>query len=118
MKHNLMPTLIAAGVLMLSGVAQAGDASSGEAAWTEEHTPADGTAARSCATCHGEDLTKSGQVVNTGKYIAPMAYSVNPRRLTDPGKVAKWFRRDCRWTLGRDCTATEKDDFFTYISGQ
>ena len=40
-----------------------------------------------------------------------MAVSVNPKRLSDPAKVEKWFGRNCRWTLGRDCTPQEKADF-------
>jgi hypothetical protein len=44
-----------------------------------------------------------------------MAKSVNPQRLTDPGKAEKWFGRNCRWTLGRDCTPQEKGDFVALI---
>jgi hypothetical protein len=43
---------------------------------------------------------------------------VNPQRLTDPAKIEKWLTRNCRWTLGRECTAGEKADFIAYIKTQ
>ncbi|MBV5273127.1 MAG: DUF1924 domain-containing protein, partial [Lamprocystis purpurea] len=70
---------------------------------------------RSCVTCHGTDLTKPGKHATTGKPIEPLAVSANSERLTDPAKVEKWFGRNCRWTLGRDCTPQEKGDFVRYI---
>jgi hypothetical protein len=93
----------------------AGDAAAGARAWTEEHNPAGADKPRSCATCHHADLTQTGKHATTGKPIEPMAVSVNPKRLTDPAKVEKWFGRNCRWTLGRDCTPQEKADFLAYI---
>jgi len=30
--------------------------------------------------------------------------------------VAKWFRRNCKTVLGRECTAQEKGDILTYLS--
>jgi hypothetical protein len=47
-----------------------------------------------------------------------MALSVNPARLTDAKTVEKWFRRNCRWTLGRECTPQEKGDFIQFITSQ
>ena len=93
----------------------AGDAAAGARAWTEEHTPAGADSPRSCATCHTADLAKTGKHATTGKPIEPMAVSVNAKRLSDPAKVEKWFGRNCRWTLGRDCTPQEKADFVAYI---
>jgi hypothetical protein len=110
-------TLSAALTLGVAGAAQA-DAAAGKRAWTEEHTPPDATGPRSCSTCHTADLTKTGKHATTGKPIEPMAVSVNPKRLTDPAKVEKWFGRNCRWTLGRDCTPAEKSDFLAFIKGQ
>jgi hypothetical protein len=69
-------------------------------------------------TCHGRDLTQPGRQANTGKVIEPLAPSVNPQRLTDPAKIEKWLTRNCRWTLGRECTANEKADFIAYIKTQ
>jgi hypothetical protein len=71
---------------------------------------------RSCATCHTTDLTQSGRHVKTKKDIKPMSPSINPERLSDTKKVKKWFKRNCKWTLGRECTAQEKSDFLAYIS--
>jgi hypothetical protein len=97
----------------------AGDPAAGQAAWTAEQPAPDGQGpARSCATCHEADLTKPGRHAATSKTIEPLAPSVNPRRLTDPAKVEKWLLRNCRWTLGRECTATEKADFLAYIRTQ
>ncbi|MEG3619327.1 DUF1924 domain-containing protein [Magnetovibrio sp. PR-2] len=71
----------------------------------------------SCTTCHGATPFTSGET-RTGKVIEPMAVSKTPARYTDPKKVAKWFRRNCNSVLGRECTAQEKVDFITYMSGQ
>ena len=109
--------LLAAGAAWLQ-TARAGDAAAGAAAWVQEHPQPDGSPARSCATCHTDDLTRPGQHAKTGKPIEPLAPSVNPERLTDQAKVEKWLRRNCRWTLGRECTAAEKADFLAYIKTQ
>jgi len=111
---------VAAALLMAAALppSQAADAGAGAAAWTEEHAQPGGAPARSCATCHTADLTQPGRHAKTGKRIEPMAPSVNPERLTDTAKVEKWLRRNCRWTLGRECTAAEKADFLAYIESQ
>jgi len=70
---------------------------------------------RSCQTCHGVDLTQKGEHIRTGKIIEPMALSINPERYTEAKKIKKWFRRNCKWVLGRTCTAQEKGDFLTYL---
>jgi hypothetical protein len=44
-----------------------------------------------------------------------MSPVVNPDRLTDPKKIKKWFRRNCKWTLGRECTAAEQADVIDYL---
>ena len=33
----------------------------------------------------------------------------------DPKKVEKWFKRNCQWVPGRECTPKEKGDFITYM---
>ncbi|MDT8283273.1 MAG: DUF1924 domain-containing protein, partial [Gammaproteobacteria bacterium] len=58
---------------------------------------------RSCASCHTKDLTSAGKHIKTGKLIKPMAISSNAERLTDSKKVEKWFKRNCLWTMGREC---------------
>jgi cytochrome c peroxidase len=70
---------------------------------------------RSCASCHTKNLTQNGKHIKTQKEIKPMSPSVNPERLTDRKKINKWFKRNCKWTLGRECTAQEKTNFLVYI---
>lgn len=70
---------------------------------------------RSCASCHTNDLTQNGKHIKTNKHIKPMSPSVNTERLTDEKKVSKWFKRNCKWTLGRECTAQEKSNILVYI---
>jgi hypothetical protein len=70
---------------------------------------------RQCADCHGADLSQPGRHRRTHKSIDPMAASVAGDRYTDPDKVEKWFRRNCRWTWGRECTAQEKGDLLEYL---
>jgi cytochrome b len=68
----------------------------------------------SCASCHTDDPRRSGRTP-AGKVVEPLAPSANPARLTDPGDVEKWFRRNCKGVLGRECSAEEKGHFVTYL---
>ncbi|MEW8033710.1 MAG: DUF1924 domain-containing protein [Candidatus Thiodiazotropha endolucinida] len=70
---------------------------------------------RSCSDCHGDDLSKAGKHIKTGKRIEPMAPSAIPKRLSDPEKINKWFKRNCKWTWGRICTPQEKGDLLLYL---
>jgi cytochrome c peroxidase len=70
---------------------------------------------RSCTSCHTKDLTQTGKHIKTGKQIKPMSPSVNPERLTDSKKVNKWLKRNCTWTLGRECSPQEKANVLVYI---
>jgi hypothetical protein len=107
---------------LISGYQAAGagpfDAAAGERAWTAEHRPPAADKPRSCATCHGTDLTRPGSHATTGKVIEPLAVSANPKRLADAQKVELWFSRNCRWTLGRVCTPQEKGDFVRLIQSR
>ena len=85
----------------------------GKTLWLQEVTVEDES--RSCSTCHGSDLSKTGQHQRTKKAIEPMAKSVNPERYEDPKKVAKWFKRNCKWTWGRECTPQEQADILAYL---
>jgi len=71
----------------------------------------------SCTSCHSKNPINAGQT-RAGKEIAPMAVSRSPDRYTDPKKVKKWFRRNCKSVLGRICTPTEKGDFLTFMLSQ
>lgn len=90
------------------------DAERGAAFWRQEVKADDGNA-RSCQTCHGTDLTKNGKHARTGKPIEPMAHSANAERYTDLKKVNKWFTRNCKWTIGRECSDQEKGDVLAYL---
>ncbi|MFP6788583.1 MAG: DUF1924 domain-containing protein [Thalassolituus sp.] len=89
-------------------------ASAGEAFWNQSFP--NGGEQRSCTTCHGKDPAQSGKHQKTGRSIAPMAVSANPERFTDRTKTEKWFLRNCKWTLGRECTAQEKGDVITWLN--
>jgi mono/diheme cytochrome c family protein len=69
----------------------------------------------SCASCHGEVPTSQGRHASTGKTIAPMAPAFNPERFTEPKKTEKWFRRNCKDVLGRECSAGEKADVLAWL---
>lgn len=94
------------------------NAATAEAMWTKTHIDAKTGEQRKCATCHSEDLKRTGKHAVTGKAIEPLAPSANPKRLTDAEHVEKWFARNCKWTLGRECTPQEKGDFLVMIKGK
>ncbi|MFQ5509548.1 MAG: DUF1924 domain-containing protein [Leptospirillia bacterium] len=94
------------------------DAARGETRWNEVHIDAESGKERRCGSCHTDDLTKAGEHVKTGKKIDPLAPSVNPDRLTEVKKIEKWFKRNCEWTLGRECTPQEKGDFLMFLREQ
>ena len=71
----------------------------------------------SCASCHGEVPTAQARHASTGKTIAPLAPAFNAERFTDTAKVDKWFRRNCRDVLGRECSAVEKADVMAFLVG-
>lgn len=73
---------------------------------------------RSCESCHGNDLTKSGKHIKTNKTIEAMALSVNPTRYSNSKKVKKWFYRNCKWTMGRTCSAQEQTDILAYLKSR
>jgi len=73
---------------------------------------------RSCTSCHSKNLTVIGQHVKTKKIIKPMAPSVNKNRLTRIKNIKKWLKRNCKWTLGRECSAQEKGHLLKYIQSQ
>lgn len=106
---------------MLSELAGAGagpfSAARGRELWVREY-PAAGGAARACATCHTADLRSEGRHVVTGKPIGALAPSADPQRLTDRREVEKWLRRNCKWTLGRECSAQERGDLLMYLRAQ
>ena len=85
----------------------------GKQLWNQKYTVSGQP--RSCASCHTSNPREAGKHVRTGKPIKPMAPSVNSDRFADPKKVAKWFKRNCKWTLGRECNVQEKGDITRYL---
>jgi len=133
MKSPTTLNLILSGLLVV-GIARAGtvddllsefsakgagpfSAAAGEALWSRGFPSKDGSK-RACTSCHSGDPKKPGQHANTGKFIEPMAPSVNAKRLTERRQVEKWFKRNCKWTLGRECTAQEKGDLLSFLRTQ
>ena len=88
----------------------------GKLLWTRPHI-IDGEQ-RACSSCHTADPVARGKHVKTGKPIEPIALSANPERFTDMAKTEKWFRRNCKWTLGRECSPQEKGDVLTWLAAQ
>lgn len=112
MKTLLRTTLFT--LLASSGLASADDVASGKAAWEREVVAGDGQP-RSCVSCHGRDPRQPGRHARTGKTIQPMAPSIEPSRLQDPAKVSKWFKRNCKWTWGRECNSDEQRAISAYL---
>lgn len=94
------------------------NATTGKALWNKTFKDTERGQERSCATCHHSHLGLPGKHAQTGKAIDPMAPSVNSKRLTDVKFIEKWFTRNCKWTMGRECTPEEKGNFLLFIKGQ
>ncbi|WP_416142054.1 DUF1924 domain-containing protein [Hydrogenophaga sp.] len=69
----------------------------------------------SCASCHGTPPTRQGEHASTAKPIAPLAPAFNAKAFTDAAKADKWFRRNCKDVLSRECSAAEKADVLAYL---
>ena len=67
-----------------------------------------------CTTCHTDNPKATGKT-RANKAIDPLAPVANRERFTDPAKVEKWFKRNCRDVLERECTVQEKADFVAYM---
>ena len=70
-----------------------------------------------CTACHGATPRSSGRTP-AGKAVEPMALSLSPSRYSDAAKVDKWFTRNCRDVLGRECTPREKGDWLSFMFSQ
>jgi len=92
------------------------DEKQGEQLWQKTFKHNDEFAERSCTSCHTKNLTAAGRHITTSKAIKPMMPSSNAERFTDSKKVEKWFKRNCKWTMGRECTAQEKANILVYIN--
>ncbi|MEY4726639.1 MAG: hypothetical protein RLZ36_1266 [Pseudomonadota bacterium] len=68
-----------------------------------------------CTSCHGKSPLVGGRHASTDKAIEPLAPAANAKRFTDSAKVEKWFRRNCKDVLARECTAAEKADVLAWL---
>lgn len=68
-----------------------------------------------CAACHTADPRGEGRHVITGKVLKPLSPLANAARFTRAAKVEKWFGRNCREVVGRDCSAAEKADLIRFL---
>ena len=113
---SLTLILLCSNTLVFASEIIIGDIDRGRQLWNME-TIMNGDA-RSCASCHTSEPQQSGKHVRTGKSIEPMSPAVIPSRLTEPKKVEKWFRRNCKWTMARECTADEKADILAFLKSK
>ena len=91
-------------------------ADKGQQMWTAKHMNKEAGKEISCQTCHTEDLKKSGKHMKTGKVIG--AEALIRWQHPDIKFINKWFLRNCKQVLGRECTPQEKGDFLEYLKGQ
>ena len=90
-------------------------ANNGQQFWNRAFTTTGNGQARRCASCHTSNVRQAGQHAITGREIKPLAPSVLSKRLTNPKKIRKWLKRNCQWTLGRECSAQEKGDVLMFL---
>ena len=99
--------------LLVGYAAQAGqpaNAAKGEAFFKASHGQE-----WQCTSCHGKSPMVGGRHASTDKAIEPLAPAANAKRFTDSAKVEKWFRRNCKDVLARECTAAEKADVLAWL---
>lgn len=89
-----------------------GDAERGRLFFTSRHG-----GEWSCASCRRDAPLTAGKHAKTGKTIDPIAPVANAAAFTDTARVDKWFRRNCKDVLGRECSAREKADVLAYLLG-
>jgi hypothetical protein len=68
-----------------------------------------------CTSCHSKSPMTSGRHASTDKAIEPLAPAANAKRFTDRDKAEKWFRRNCKDVLARECSAAEKADVLAWL---
>ena len=91
---------------------QSGQAPRGQEFFTRRHG-----GEWSCASCHGQPPTTTSRHASTGKPIQPLAPAFHAERFTDSAKVDKWFKRNCKDVLSRECSAVAKADVLAYLVG-
>jgi uncharacterized membrane protein len=99
--------------LLAAYTAQAGqpaNASKGEAFFKASHGQE-----WQCTSCHGKSPMTGGRHASTDKAIDPLAPAANAKRFTDSAKAEKWFRRNCKDVLARECSPAEKADVLAWL---
>ena len=109
--NSLMQNYIASGATL-------GDPRKGEQLWNKTFAGKAPYSARRCASCHSNTLTNTGKHIRTNKSIAPMAPSVNSKSLSKVKNIKKWLKRNCKWTLGQECSVQQKADLISFINQQ
>ena len=98
--------------------AKAGNALRGEKFWNQTFQGKAPFSQRSCNSCHTANIKNGGEHVRTGKVLKPLAPSINNLSLSKVKKVNKWFKRNCKWTTGKECSAQVKADVLAFINQQ
>lgn len=124
-----LPAALLASLALAGTAAQAGDTSALQQLQrfsAEAGAPASADAGRAfftrrhggewaCASCHGSPPVAAGKHASTGKPIDALAPAFNPKAFTDSARVDKWFRRNCKDVVQRECSAAEKADVLAYL---
>ena len=103
------PTELLAGYSAQAG--QSANAAKGEAFFKANHGQE-----WQCTSCHGKSPMTGGRHASTDKAIDPLAPAANAKRFTDSAKAEKWFRRNCKDVLARECSAAEKADVLAWLT--
>jgi len=105
------PQEMVVGYAAQAGVAvEALDPAAGEALFRRG-----GAGDKQCTGCHTDDPRTPGKT-RVGKRIEPMAPAINAARFTDAAKTEKWFGRNCKDVLSRECTPLEKASVIVWLS--
>ncbi|MDO8652388.1 MAG: DUF1924 domain-containing protein [Undibacterium sp.] len=121
MKKYLFPLVLlsanAAWAVSPSEMLQSYEASSGKASAQRGEQFFTGKHGKdwSCASCHTATPNKTTEHIVTGKSIEPLAPAANAKRFTDLAKSEKWFKRNCKDVLSRECSAQEKADVIAWL---
>lgn len=97
---------------------KSGDAQRGEQFWNRTFSGKAPFTERSCMLCHTANLKNEGKHARTNKLLSPLAPSVNQKSLGNVKKVNKWFKRNCKWTTGKECSPQLKADILAFINQQ
>ena len=109
----LSSTMLISNITHAADPAEAGNADAGHQFWTKQYTR--NSEIRSCASCQTADPRQPGKHVRTSKAIKPLSPTVNALSLTHPKNIDTWYRRNCKRTLVRECTAYEKSDVLAFL---